>query len=110
MANYRTAQGKSLDMAALAAKNEKVRAVGNMKVNARGDTIDGQGRVIRPATQKVAEQYQKSVGNKSALPKRPKVPKVVEEKTIEEKELDNMIDDDIEVEEIKTKETKESKK
>ena len=110
MANYRTAQGKSLDMAALAAKNEKVRAVGNMKVNARGDTIDGQGRVIRPATQKVAEQYQKSVGNKSALPRRPKVPKVVEEKTIEEKELDNMIDDDIEVEEIKTKETKESKK
>lgn len=109
MANYRTAQGKSLDMAALAAKNEKVRAVGNMKVNARGDTIDGQGRVIRPATQKVAEQYQKSVGNKSALPKRPKVskvPKVVEEKTAEEKELDNMLDDDIEVEQIKTKESK----
>ena len=45
MANYRTAMGKSVDMAALTAKNEKTRAVGNMKVNARGDTIDAQGRV-----------------------------------------------------------------
>jgi hypothetical protein len=106
MANYRTAQGKSLDMAALAAKNEKVRAVGNMKINARGDIIDGQGRVIKPATQKVAEQYQKTVGNKSALPKKSKVPKVVEQKTMEEQELDEMLSDEIEVEQIKTKETK----
>ena len=44
MANYKTAMGKTVDMAALAAKNEKTRAVGNMKVNARGDTIDAQGR------------------------------------------------------------------
>ena len=41
MAQYRTAQGKNIDMAALAAKNERTRAVGNMNVNARGDTIDG---------------------------------------------------------------------
>jgi hypothetical protein len=43
MAIHRTALGKQIDMAALAAKNEKTRAVGNMKVNARGDTIDGKG-------------------------------------------------------------------
>ena len=37
---YRTAQGKTLDMAALRAKNEKTRAVGNVKnLNARGDTL-----------------------------------------------------------------------
>ena len=53
MAVYRTAQGKQIDMAALAAKNEKTRAVGNMKVNARGDTIDGFGKIIEPVTAKV---------------------------------------------------------
>ena len=35
MATHRSAMGKSVDMATLAAKNENVRAVGNMKVNAR---------------------------------------------------------------------------
>ena len=48
---YKTAQGKRVDIAALASQNETVRAVGNMKVNARGDTIDGFGKVVVPATQ-----------------------------------------------------------
>lgn len=66
MAKYRTAQGKVIDMSQLAAKNEKTRAVGNMSVNARGDTIDGQGRVILPVTKKVGEKYQKTVSNRAA--------------------------------------------
>lgn len=53
-------------MSALGAKNERVRAVGNMKVNARGDTIDGFGRIIQPVTEKVTDSYTKTVGNKSA--------------------------------------------
>lgn len=68
MAKYRTALGKVVDMSTLAAKNEKTRAVGNMKVNARGDTIDSMGRVIKPATNKVNEAYGKTVGNRSAQP------------------------------------------
>ena len=48
MATYRSAMGKTVDMSAIVAKNEKVRAVGNVKnLNARGDTIDALGRVIR---------------------------------------------------------------
>ena len=43
---YRTANGKQLDMRALALKNENVRAVGNMKVNARGDAVDDNNKVI----------------------------------------------------------------
>jgi hypothetical protein len=74
MGVYRTALGKQIDMSALAAKNEKTRAVGNMKINARGDTIDGHGRVIEPVTSKVAKQYEKTVGNKSALPTNKKPP------------------------------------
>jgi hypothetical protein len=66
MAKYRTAQGKVIDMSQLAAKNEKVRAVGNMSVNARGDTIDGQGRVILPVTKKVGDKYQRTVSNRAA--------------------------------------------
>ena len=43
---YRTAQGKMLDMGSLVLQNENVRAVGNMNVNARGDIIDNQDRVL----------------------------------------------------------------
>lgn len=66
MAKYRTAQGKVVDMSQLAAKNEKTRAVGNMSVNARGDTIDGQGKVILPVTKKVGDKYQRTVSNRAA--------------------------------------------
>lgn len=66
MSIYRTAQGKSLDMASLASRNEKVRAVGNMSVNARGDTIDATGKVLVPVTKKVGDAYQKTVSNRAA--------------------------------------------
>lgn len=65
---YRTAQGQQLDMAALRAKNEKVRAVGNMSVNARGDVIDSHNRVIHDATKRVSGMYQKTVQPSGAMP------------------------------------------
>ncbi len=58
---YRSANGKIVDMGALRLKNEKTRAVGNMKVNARGDEIDPRGRVIRKKTEQVNNQYQRQV-------------------------------------------------
>jgi len=58
---YRSANGKPVDMGALRLKNEKTRAVGNMKVNARGDEIDSRGRVIRKKTEQVNTQYQRQV-------------------------------------------------
>jgi hypothetical protein len=116
MKNYKSAMGKSVDMSALAAKNQHTRAVGNMSVNARGDTIDSNGRVIRPVTDKVNEAYGKTVGNKSAQVKRPvttkpipqkvEVKPKVEELTEAELELEESIEDDIEVEKIKAKESK----
>jgi len=116
MPNYRTSKGKILDMAALAAKNEKSRAVGNMKVNARGDTIDGEGKIVIPVTEKVADKYSKTVGQRSAQARKPAVqptnrtpakpiqPKV--ELTEEEQDLLDMDQDDLEVEQIKSKEIK----
>ena len=63
---YRSANGKAVDMGALRLKNEKTRAVGNMKVNARGDEIDEVGRVIRKKTEQVNNQYQRQI--KTTLP------------------------------------------
>ena len=50
---YRTAQGRVVDLGALQAQNEHVRAVGNMQVNARGDRIDANGQVISTRAQQV---------------------------------------------------------
>jgi hypothetical protein len=50
---YRTAQGRVVDLGALQAQNEHVRAVGNMQVNARGDKIDANGQVISTRAQQV---------------------------------------------------------
>lgn len=66
MAKYRTAMGKVVDMSQLAAKNERARAVGNMSVNARGDTIDATGKIVLPVTKKVGDRYQKTVSNRAA--------------------------------------------
>lgn len=46
-------------MGALRLQNEKVRAVGNMKVNARGDVVDDMNRIIATKPQQVNKQYQK---------------------------------------------------
>ena len=54
---YRTAQGRLVDMGAMFLQNEKTRAVGNMKVNARGDHIDSQNKVIAPRTQQATKNY-----------------------------------------------------
>ena len=128
MATYRSAMGKSVDMSAMASKNEKVRAVGNVKnLNARGDTIDSMGRVIQSATDKVSNAYGKTVGNRSSYaskpqqkiqPDTPKPPKVELEKVLpeellpEELELEESVDD-VEIEKIKQEEVikaKETKK
>jgi hypothetical protein len=112
MSNYRTAMGKSVDMAALAARNEKTRAVGNMGVNARGDTIDSQGRIIKPATAKVNEQYAKTVQHQQRTANKVVATKPVpkEELTKEELDLDRELDDDEVAEQIKAMELEQLKK
>lgn len=117
MSKYRTAMGKTIDMSALAARNEKVRAVGNMNVNARGDTIDASGKVVVPVTKKVGDKYQKTVTNRAAniVKKRQEALKPVEsapkpehkvDLTAEELELEDSLDDELEIEQIKAKDIK----
>ena len=54
---YKSAQGKTVDMGRLQLQNEGVRAVGNMKVNARGDMVDDLNRVISTKAEQVNKQY-----------------------------------------------------
>jgi hypothetical protein len=56
---YKSASGKNVDMGALRLQNEKVRAVGNMRVNARGDEIDDNNNIIRKKNDQVNKQYQR---------------------------------------------------
>ena len=58
---YRTAQGKLVDLGALQLRNENVRAIGNMPVNSRGDMLDANNRPIDTRNQQVARQYRKQV-------------------------------------------------
>lgn len=133
MGIYRTAQGRPLDMAQLAAKNEKTRAVGNMNVNARGDTIDSHGKIITPVTRKVGNRYNNTVANPEsnrarsvvrarpdASPEAESVPVAVieaepveslfDEMTDEDLEFLEPSDEDLEIEEIKKAETAKTKK
>jgi glycine cleavage system H lipoate-binding protein len=53
---YKTAQGKTVDMGKLMLQNEDVRAVGNMKVNARGDMVDDKNQIVQTKPQQVNQQ------------------------------------------------------
>jgi len=65
---YRTAQGKMVDLGSLQLRNENVRSVGNMKVNARGDLIDSNNRPINTRNQQVDRQYRRQTTNVSNSP------------------------------------------
>lgn len=61
MKSVKTARGRVLDMSALAAKNEKARAVSNVPINARGDIIDTRGNVKVPQEQVSQKYYENNV-------------------------------------------------
>lgn len=54
--NHRTARGIAVDMDRLRLANEQTIAVGNMKVNARGDQLGAGGKVIKTRAQVLAEK------------------------------------------------------
>jgi hypothetical protein len=54
---YRTMQGEQVDIEALFHRNELTQAVGNMRVNARGDELGRDGKVVKTKEQKIKEYY-----------------------------------------------------
>ena len=62
---YKTMQGRFVDLDKIRAKNERVTAVGNMRVNARGDVLGTGGKIIKTKEQKMQEYYQTPKGQVS---------------------------------------------
>ena len=54
---YRSFQGREVDMEQLLQKNETMPAVGNVRVNARGDELGPDGKIIRSREDVLSEYY-----------------------------------------------------
>ena len=53
---FTSAQGQTVDLGTIKLRNETVRAVGNMNVNARGDVLDSNNQVIETKSRQVQKQ------------------------------------------------------
>jgi hypothetical protein len=58
MAKYKSMQGKIVDMDKLAQKNELAPAVGNVRMNARGDKLGPGGKIVQRREDQVAAYYE----------------------------------------------------
>jgi hypothetical protein len=74
---YKTMQGKVIDMEKLMQKNELTPAVGNAKMNARGDKLGAGGKIVKKREDIVAEYYE--ANPKAAVKSRAPGAQVVEE-------------------------------
>ena len=61
---YTSMRGKEVDMEKMSIRFEKTPAVGNIKVNARGDELGPGGQIVRTREQVLADYYAE---NPSAL-------------------------------------------
>jgi|TARA_B110000503_G_scaffold69742_1_gene108678 hypothetical protein len=84
---YRTMQGKQIDLDLLIKRNELTPAIGNSKVNARGDELGAGGRIIRKREEIIKEYYK---GNAPVVNEDSKRVDL----TQAEAELDNEFDDE----------------
>jgi hypothetical protein len=57
---YKTLQGKEVDMEKLSLRHETLPAVGNVRMNARGDELGEGGKIIKTREQILAEYYEKN--------------------------------------------------
>jgi hypothetical protein len=62
---YRTARGVQLDIDQLRLANETVVAVGNQRINARGDRLDDKGNIVKTKDDVMTEHYKSRVRNTS---------------------------------------------
>jgi hypothetical protein len=84
-------QGREIDLDKLMSANELTPAVGNMKVNARGDQLGSGGEIVRKREEVVADYYdvkaprkKQVVENAATSIKKNKPPSVAASKDVEE--------------------------
>lgn len=68
---HRTAKGREFNMDQLRQKNELAPAVGNIKVNARGDELGPGGRIIKRRTELLDEYYKSQTKDEEVPVKQP---------------------------------------
>jgi hypothetical protein len=71
---YRTAQGKSIDLEKLKLQHELVQAVGNMRVNARGDQLGAGGEIVQAREEMVNQHYRENVAKRRNVAKEDVIP------------------------------------
>ena len=81
--NYRSANNRPVDMDTLRLKNEDVRAVGNMNVNARGDRVNNENKTVDSRNKRISRQYKKQTNV---------VDQPVAESIAEAKKLENTVE------------------
>lgn len=54
---YTSVRGKEIDMEKLSLQNETIPAVGNIRVNARGDELGPGGQILRTREQVLQDYY-----------------------------------------------------
>lgn len=92
---YRSMMGKIVDMDLLTKANELTPAIGNAKMNARGDEIGPGGRIVKRRDEVVAEYYDKPNSVRDEQFKKHQTPefkpetKETNKKTVTKKEAKN---------------------
>lgn len=83
---YRTARGQVVDMDAIRLANEETIAVGNMRVNARGDQLGKGGKVVKSRNQVMKSHYKKPTkpATDELAPKKEEVVKAPAKKEVKE--------------------------
>ena len=80
---YRSMRGKNVDMDMLRKRNELTPAVGNARVNARGDELGAGGKIVKKREDVISEHYA-TAGTVRDSSSRDEVQEVVEEQPVVE--------------------------
>lgn len=59
---YTSLRGKEIDMERLSLQHETIPAVGNVRVNARGDELGPGGKIVRTREQVLQDYYKNNPG------------------------------------------------
>jgi hypothetical protein len=105
---YRTMQGRMVDIEKLRGANENTPAVGNMKVNARGDVLGKSGQIIKAKEKVMKEYYETPKGRATEHPriKTASKQKVIQPKAVIEKTVAPKVTKAVETTKPKTTATK----
>ena len=86
---YKSANGKNIDLDLLISRNELTPAVGNAKVNARGDELGPGGQIVRKKESVLKDYYaqQPGMAEESVLKQAPEVATEEEEEVVVKQEI-----------------------